>query len=322
MAFQWSRCIAFVAAGVAALSLTACGSSTVESAISPTRFIAFGDATADIGQSGSYFTVNDDSAALKNWTEQVASSYGRSITAQANGGYSYAEGNARVTAEDATGGGATSVQAQVSNFLASNQFGEDDLVLISAGASDVIALARQVMDGTLDVASARQSAREAGIALMTQVKRLEDNGAKYVVVALLYRLDETPWGTANSGYTGLLDGNSDSLVRHFNDGIKIAAVEQKVSNALSVDFEYYVNYMYGYPSYFSFSNIADPVCNSVDDGNGIGIGTGQVSSAKCTTDTLIDSSYDSYMFADPVYVTPSAHRQLGTYAYDEITDRW
>ena len=31
---------------------------------------------------------------------------------------------------------------------------------------------------------------------------------------------------------------------------------------------------------------------------------------------------DRYVFADNVYLSPSAHRQLGTYAYDRLRARW
>ena len=48
-----------VAACASAALLAACGSSTTESAISPQRFIAFGDAVSDVGQKGSRYTVND-----------------------------------------------------------------------------------------------------------------------------------------------------------------------------------------------------------------------------------------------------------------------
>jgi outer membrane lipase/esterase len=61
----------------------------------------------------------------------------------------------------------------------------------------------------------------------------------------------------------------------------------------------------------------------VDATNGIGIGAGQVNSALCTPSTLLSgASQTSYVFADPVYLTPSAQRQFGTYAYDRLRARW
>ena len=68
MAANWMRRTALVAACASAVLLAACGSSTTESAITPDRFIAFGDAYSDIGQKGSRYTVNNDT--VNNWTLQ------------------------------------------------------------------------------------------------------------------------------------------------------------------------------------------------------------------------------------------------------------
>ena len=92
---------------------------------------------------------------------------------------------------------------------------------------------------------------------------------------------------------------------------------------LYVDSAYYVNLYTSSPGSYSFDNATTPVCTSVDAGNGIGIGTNEVNSALCTTSTLLSgASQDKYVFADAVYMTPSAHRQLGDYAYDRLRARW
>ena len=77
------------------------------------------------------------------------------------------------------------------------------------------------------------------------------------------------------------------------------------------------------PGVYSFTNAATPVCTSVDAGLGIGTGAGQINSALCTSATLVaGANPDRYVFADNVYLSPSAHRQLGTYAYDRLRARW
>ena len=102
MAANWMRRTLMVAACASAALLAACGSSTTESAITPQRFIAFGDAMNDVGQNGSRYTVNDGS--VNNWTLQVVANYGKSLTPVSAGGLSYATGNARVSAKpDAAG---------------------------------------------------------------------------------------------------------------------------------------------------------------------------------------------------------------------------
>ena len=139
MAANWMR-RSFVAAACAATALlAACGSSSIDSAIAPTRIIAFGDAMADVGQKGSGYTVNDGS--LFNWTQQLASHYGLVLKPVSAGGTSYAQGNARISATpDAAGNAGTpTVKQQIDQFLANPQFKADDVILISAGASDIIA---------------------------------------------------------------------------------------------------------------------------------------------------------------------------------------
>ena len=78
MAKHWMRRSVLAAACAAAALLAACGSSTTESAITPDRFIAFGDAHSDVGQKGTRYTINDGS--INNWTLQVADRYGKTLT--------------------------------------------------------------------------------------------------------------------------------------------------------------------------------------------------------------------------------------------------
>ena len=317
MAANWMRRTVLVAACVSAALLAACGSSTTDSAITPTRFIAFGDANSDVGQNGSRYTVNDGS--VNNWTSELVAKYGKSLTAASAGGNSYAVGNARVSAKpDAAGNASTpTIAEQIGTFLASGTFGGSDVVLLSGGVSDVIAGMAAVQAGTLTEAAMLDAARQSGEELAAQVRRLVNAGAKYVVVTGTYNLSETPWATT-IGRTNLLSDAS----RRFNDGLKVGIVDLG-ANVLYVDFEYYVNLYTNVPGNWGFSNATSPVCTSVDASNGIGIGAGQVNSALCNASTLVaGGSANSYVFADPVYLAPSAHRQFGVYAYDRLRARW
>ncbi len=57
-------------------------------------------------EKGTRYTVNDGS--VNNWTLQVASGYGKTLTASSAGGKSYAAGNARIVAKpDAAGSNTT-----------------------------------------------------------------------------------------------------------------------------------------------------------------------------------------------------------------------
>ena len=317
MAANWMRRTVVVVACASAALLAACGSSTTESAISPQRFIAFGDAVSDVGQNGSRYTVNDGS--VNNWTLQVAASYGKPLAAASAGGLSYAVGNARVSAKPDAAGNAASptVTEQISTFLASGSFTGNDVVFITGGASDVIAGMAAVNAGTQTEAQMTAAARKAGEDLAAQVRRLVNAGAKYVVVTGTYDLGKTPWAKAIARQSLLSTASS-----RFNEGLLVNTVDLG-ANVLYVDLAYYVNLYTSTPGNFGFSNATAAVCTSVDAGNGIGIGAGQLNSLLCTGSTLLpNANAAAYVFADSVYLTPSAQRQFGTYAYNRLRARW
>ena len=318
MAANWMRRTVMVAACASAALLAACGSSTTESAISPTRFIAFGDANTDVGQNGSRYTVNDGS--VNNWTLQVAANYGKPLTAASAGGTSYSVGNARIKAKpDAAGKtGTLTITEQIDTFLASGgSFGASDVVFMSGGISDVIAGTQAVLAGTQTEAAMVAASRQAGEDMAAQVKRLVNAGAKYVVLTGTYNLSKTPWAKAIGRESLLTDASS-----RFNEGLLVGIVDLG-ANVLYIDSAYYVNLYTSSPGSYGFDNATDAVCTSVDATNGIGIGAGQVNSSLCNTSTLrAGANQDKYTFADSVYMTPSAQRQFGTYAYDRLRARW
>lgn len=315
MAFPWIRRAWLAAAAASALLLAACGGGAVQSKLSPTRVIGFGDAMADVGQTGSRYTVNDGS--VNNWTQFVANSYDRSLTPTSQGGLSYAQGNARIVARpDAGGDSATpTVQQQIDSFLAGNTPTSDDLILVSAGTSDVIVQARAALDGTQTEDQASASAEQAGADLGNQIKRLVGAGAKHVVVAGTYNLGRSPWA-AQLGSDGMLQRLSTS----FNNGLLVSLVNDG-ANVLYVDFALYFNQQTSSGS--SVSNTTTAVCTSVDPGTGIGTGSGQVNSKLCSTASLLPGAdYNNYLFADRIYPTPRGHQLFGDYARGRIQNRW
>ncbi|MEO8249559.1 MAG: GDSL family lipase, partial [Burkholderiales bacterium] len=88
------RWLAPVFAAAVLLILAACGSGTIENQLTPKRFVVFGDARADVGQSNTRYTVNDGS--VNTWVEQTAADYKLTIAPASQGGTGYARGNARV----------------------------------------------------------------------------------------------------------------------------------------------------------------------------------------------------------------------------------
>ncbi|CAM3517264.1 SGNH/GDSL hydrolase family protein [Paracidovorax anthurii] len=316
MAANWMRRTFLVAACASAAFVAACGSSTTESALTPDRIVTFGDAFTDVGQNGARYTVNDGS--INNWTLQIANNYGRTLTPSSAGGTAYAQGNARVTSTtDAAGGSAPSTTQQITSFLASNTLGDNNLILMNGGISDIIAGMAAVNAGTMTTDQFLTASATAGRELAAQVRRLSDAGAKHVVVIGTYDLGKSPWAVSISQQSLLSTAST-----RFNQAL-LVSIEDLGKTVLYVDLEYYGNLFINSPGGYGFNDKDNPVCTSVASGNAIGIGTGQISSLQCNTSTLLSgASQDRYVFADRVYITPSAHRQFGTYAYDRLRARW
>ena len=321
MAVNWLRRSVLAAAGVsAAVLLAGCGSSTIESALKPERFITFGDSSSDVGQvGGARYTINDGS--VNNWTQELANTYGITLTAASAGGTSYAQGNARVLAKpDAAGNASTpTVAEQMDKFLAVGSFQASDVVVIGAGASDLVTQMAAVTAGTQTPEQLLNNAQQAGRDLGAQVIRAVNAGAKYVVLAGSYNLGRSPWAKAIDQEDLLTEASSK-----FNEALLVSVVDQG-NKVLYIDAAYYFNLVTASPSSYSFEKATaeTPVCTSVDAGPGIGIGAGQVNAALCTPSTLLPGANASkYLFADALHFTPTAHRLFGVYAYDRLHARW
>jgi outer membrane lipase/esterase len=317
MATQWLRRAWLLAAS--ALLLAACGGGTIVSKLEPTRVVNFGDGMGDLGNNaaGARYTVNDGSN--NNWTQFVASGYGRPLKARSAGGLAFAVGNARVTAKpDAAGNSSTpTVKEQVDAFLAADRPGENDLILVTAGTSDMIVELRGVLDGAQSEDQARANLQTAAREYGAQIRRLVQAGAKHVVAVGPYNLGRSAWAH-QTGQAGLMERTST----RFTDALLISIVDLG-ANVLYVDAALLFNLDTGNPSGSGLDNVVDPVCTTVDSGPGIGTGANQVNSLLCTPGTVVaGSDYARYMFADRIYPTPRGHQLLGDFALGRIRERW
>ena len=320
--FSLRRAVLGLACASAAL-LAACGASSVESQLVPTRIIAFGDAFSVVTPGASY-TVND--TAIHTWLGQLANSYGITATSVASGGYVYAQGNARISATpDAAGSTSTqTVKQQIDTFLARGVvLGDSDIVTVNAGISDLVVEMNAVTAGGSS-ATMLANATQYGKDLGAQVRRLVSVGGKHVVVVGPYNLGVSPWA-ASLGQTGLLQNASSN----FNSALLVSIVDLG-ANVLYLDAANYFNLLSGKDhANYGIANVANLACTSVDPGTGIGTGTGKVNSALCTTSTIAaipptsaGVTYDQYLFADNLYFTPIAQRLFGVNAYSRVHLRW
>lgn len=336
MIASWFRRAALVLACASGALLAACGSSTVDSALVPSRFLAVGDGFSDLGQTSNAtvanarFTVNDGSVA--NWTEQLAGRYGHTLKASAQGGLSYAQAHARISsATDAVGGSAPSIAAQIDTLLAANTLGVDDVVLVQGGVSEILYHVEAFRAGAITQEQMLWAVDAAGRAFGAQIRRLVDAGAKHVVVIGAYGMERSPYAISNQ-LTDLLktlsyEGETgDNRPRSFNWAME-STIADLGASVLYVDAAYYFNLLTGTPVTHGFDDVQGAlpvmVCNSVDPGVGIGTGAGQVNSALCTTSTLVAGvDYARRLFADGIYFTPNPQRMFGNYAFDALRRRW
>ncbi len=321
--FQRRTWLASVAWGGAAALVAGCGSSSIESALTPARFVAFGDSAVDVGQrSGATYSVNDGS--LNNWLTHLASRYSLTVRTDAvgvaAGSVSYGRGQARVvTKPDAAGNAATlTVREQIDAFIAAGgRFAANDVVILGAGLSDVVAELTRMQAGQQTDAQMSTAIRAAGTALADQARRLVTAGARYVVMVGPYNLGLSPWGRAQGNRAGVWT----SAAAAFNEAFLVATVDMG-ANVLYIDAPYFYNLALSNPGFYSISNVADAVCNSVDAGAGIGTGTGQVNSVLCTTGTLTNATYANFFWADRLHANPRVQREMGNYAFDRLRARW
>lgn len=328
MPFQRLRRALLTAACVSPLLLAACGGGSVESEFRPTRMVVFGDASADAGQRGVRYTVNDGSI---NWTEQLAARYGLSVAPSSAGGTSYAIGSARVSAKPDAGGNAATptLTEQIDAFLAAGAPAEGDLVVVSAGIADILAEAESLRLGAQSAAQTRANVEQAAVALGAQVRRLVNAGARHVGVSGPYNLGRSPWAIGLAGAATTCDSPEKSaddaspacLSSAFNQRLLIEIVDLGAS-VLYLDAALYFNLVTSNPETYGYTDVTSVLCTSVDAGPGIGIGAGQVNSALCHAGTLSGGPAATTLFADPVYFTPAGHLSFGDYSFDRLHERW
>ena len=160
------------------------------------NFYVFGDSLSDTGNvaqylglpAGSSFTTNPDPLAV----EIIAQSYGASGRHSLAGGPNYAWGGAcvRPAGEGPCLNAVPTITAQIDQYLSSQPHGRADpdaLYFIWAGLNDI-------NDALiLDSASVRTHTLDAATAHAEQIRRLQEAGARYIVVPNLPDLSVIPF---------------------------------------------------------------------------------------------------------------------------------
>jgi phospholipase/lecithinase/hemolysin len=299
---SWLRRAARAVACAGALTLlAACGSGSVVSDLDPKRFLTVGDSFMDLGQDGVRYTVNDGS---RHWVEELALQYNQTVTPASAGGYAYAQGHARVTAEDP--GGAPSVAAQIDALLARTALhSTEDLVLVNGGMHDIVA----AVEATGISEATTQAAKDAGKALAEQVRRLVNAGGRHVAVTGVPFLGNSPWGRSISADESTLN----QLSIDFNTALLVNIVDLG-DTVLYLDAAFFFDLLYDEPGNYLFDNGKDPVCTTPD-------------ASTCTPATVAATDYNRWLYADGLHFTPRALQHFGSDRYAEnayyrLSNRW
>ncbi|MFD1710318.1 GDSL family lipase [Ottowia sp. GY511] len=304
MKASWTRraTLALATAGAATL-LAACGDGSVVSDLKPTRFITVGDSFADVGQTGSKFTVNDGT---NNWVQELAAHYNQTVAPASAGGWGYAQGYARVEAPDTSSGTNTpSVSQQIDTLLARTPMQDGDVMMLNGGMHDIVAAveANGISDATT------QAVQAAGKAMAAQVRRVVNAGATHVVVTGVQNMGLTPWA--------LRRGEKDAIERlsyAFNDQLLINIADMGAT-VLYFDAALFFNLINNKPDGYSIDNEKDPACTTPD-------------ASTCTPSTIVpNADYNRYMYADLLNFSPKVQRNFvsrdySENVYDKFKNRW
>lgn len=296
----------------ASAALTACGSSSVESALKPERFLSVGDGYSDMGQgpNGRRPTVNDDSP---NWAQQIAADYGKTLTAANAGGLGWGQAHARINQPDTVSGyNAPSISDQITSLLATTSFGARDVIIMSGGMSDVYA--EVVAAGGVITDATRANVTQAGTQYGRLVRRLVDAGAQYVVVTGVYNMGKTPWGLSHGNE---VSKQIEDLSLRFNDAALIEINSLATTNkVLWRDSAVIYNVLANDDNDdFGLEKRDAPACTVPD-------------AYDCTPETIVaGANYNNYLWADSLNLTPRMNRVFGDRSFgdgmgSQLENRW
>jgi outer membrane lipase/esterase len=331
--------------------VSACSDEGTSSVISPSsqsvpQAVVFGDSLSDAGTynptTADTNPANDLPSGLTfstkpgiTWAGYVASNFGHMLTPnqQVNfgivgnggvviqlGGFSYAEGGARIEVDAPNGGvvmqtipnvgtvpvqlaTSRSIKTQIDDYLAEhgNAFNDQQLVLIQGGANDFFTFLGEVAANPALANTAPAVISATATAMVNQVARLKAAGATRIIYSNLPDLGITP-----QFRTTPLAGLATQLATAYN-----AAVANAL-NGLGVhvfDTATLIQQVAASPSTYGFTNATTPACNSfTTPGN-----PATLSALICLPTTLVAPGADlTYVFADGVHPTASAHALWGS----------
>ncbi|MEM5313196.1 SGNH/GDSL hydrolase family protein [Paraburkholderia sp. JHI869] len=288
------------------------------------QIVSFGDSLSDVGTyaplasavGGGRFTTNPGQV----WSQDVAQYYGDTLSAaytvgldhklSAQGGFGYAEGGSTVATpanqydflSDVIGNIEMPVNTQVSSYLSAHgTFNSGQLVLVWAGANDVLRAGNPPTANTVVQAAATTLAQVVG--------QIVAAGATHVVVINVPNVGLSPKGIASADGGANLTQLSQLFNSTLNGALQTNGLQGKV---IQIDSYTWITQLVAnfQASGFTVSNTAQACDPSKTPDN---------TSLLCSPATYVAANADqTYMFADDLHPTTHTHTLFAQFVERQI----
>ena len=247
------------------------------------------------------------------WAEIIADYYGSNSAPSNAGGNIFAQGGARValpSASTPTGGAQRPVSTQITEYLERSGGSADPnaLYTVWAGANDLFQNLGALQAGAIDAATVQANVLAAATAQVQQVARLQQAGARYIVVFALPDIGATPQfasSPATAGQVTLLSGGYNATL--------FSGLAQAGVRVIPVDTFALISELRANPSAFGITNVTGVACGPFP-----GVTTTPNSQFCLPTNYVAPNAAETYLFADGVHPTTVAHRMVAQFVQSLI----
>ena len=276
--------------------------------------VVFGDSLSDAGNvagilpgvaAGNAFTTNPDPV----WAEIVAETFGVPGTHALAGGSNYAIGGTCVDPDASCNFPAPKLGLQIDAHLlqrGSEAADADALYAVWAGLNDIDTIVNP--DAGIPPVNPRTAVPASARALVNQVRRLQHEGARHIVVfnlpdrgrtpgARVAALDNPHLPAALAGATTLYNEHLDAGIRTLGDGIVPVNAHALLTEVLDD------------PARYGFANVHDPACSPAGP-NLSSVACGPSGSGSLPT--YPQGANRSHLFADLGHPTGAVHAMLAS----------
>ncbi len=274
------------------------------------NMITFGDSLSDDGNLSLAlqlpqivrFTTNPGQTGVEN----IADYFGTPMTPALAGGTDFAFGGAGlVNNSPGTPSVVPTLPTQLGMYLQATGGKADpnSLYAVWGGANDIFYNAYVASLGGLTPAQVQANLQTAAATELGMIQSLRNAGARYVMVFNLPNIGLTPDATAQGATAA---AQLTGLTLTFNNALNAGLANANI-NIIPVNAFAMLNEIIADPSRYGFTNVTDPACTGSSFGC-LPAGT------PGATSTYQPGTDKTYLFADGVHPTTTAHAELAQYA--------